>query len=93
VSHITYRSGIYIIIGKKSYSSPELWLTFADIFPPDVVESTLSTAVYSLSLILSNDDIGESRSRLEDENSCGFILFGLSSTGSTYYFEVIGREN
>jgi hypothetical protein len=62
-----------------------LWLTFADILPPDIGEGASSTAVDTFGLIGTNDHIGQARSGFENEDSSVFTLFLLPSTRTTYW--------
>jgi hypothetical protein len=63
-------------------------LTFTNILPPDIVERTSTTAVYTLGLILSNNHIGQGCTCLEDEDGSRLSFFRLPITSSTCQFDV-----
>lgn len=60
-----------------------MMLTLADRSPPDVLESAGALAMDTLNLVLANDDIGESSTIGQREDSVGVAALSLTSAADT----------
>ena len=54
---------------------------FADVRPPDVVEGAWAKAMYSLTVVGADDDVGEYATALNQKDSIGITTLGLVITG------------
>jgi len=73
-----------LVIYDVGYRLKDVTLTFTNICPPDILDGTRTHTVYSLYLILPDDNIFKCSSILNTENSIRISSLGLASAANWF---------